>query len=28
LKATVEEGLVHPEVKEEFLAYLKNLVLA
>jgi UTP--glucose-1-phosphate uridylyltransferase len=28
LQATVEEGLVHPEVKEEFLAYLKNLVLA
>ena len=28
LQATVEEGLVHPEVQEEFLAYLKKLVLA
>ncbi len=28
LQATVEEGLVHDEVKDEFLAYLKNLVLA
>lgn len=28
LQATVEEGLIHPELNEDFLAYLKNLVLA
>jgi UTP--glucose-1-phosphate uridylyltransferase len=27
LQATVEEGLIHPEIKDDFLAYLKNLAL-